>query len=126
MRYYYLHTNGDLIAKNPVVVDSDPSYFDSPFVKKHWLIDTDNRETGWRFLLEALHLGARLERVKELVSTWSFTKEDSFEFVSRVKPNGVLQNGLKLFIAQVLGMEEDKYWDEFKAWGEAQNAHRSG
>ena len=31
--YFYLHTNGDVIGKNPACVESDPEYFNSPFVK---------------------------------------------------------------------------------------------
>jgi len=39
--YIYLHTNGSLIQKVKFVVDSDPSYFDSPFVVNHWLVSSD-------------------------------------------------------------------------------------
>lgn len=39
--YYYLHVNGQLIGKNPIVVESDPEYFNSKFVRKHWKIDMD-------------------------------------------------------------------------------------
>ena len=68
--YYYLHTNGDLIHKPASVVDSDPEYFDSPFVKKVWTIDTEDRGTLWIVLTEALALGANKERVKELQNKW--------------------------------------------------------
>ena len=36
--YYYEHQNGRIIFKNAVVVDMDPHYFDSPFVKRVWRI----------------------------------------------------------------------------------------
>ncbi len=43
--YYYLHTNGDIIYKNPIVADSDAlsgpyEYFDSDFVQEYWAIDS--------------------------------------------------------------------------------------
>ena len=40
--YYYLHTNGALIKKNAFVVESAGvnSYFNSPFVIKHWVATT--------------------------------------------------------------------------------------
>jgi len=37
--YYYLHINGSLIPRNPFVVDSDPLYFESDFVRKFWRIN---------------------------------------------------------------------------------------
>ena len=36
--YTYLHKNGSLIDKTFIVVESDPEYFDSPLVIKHWLV----------------------------------------------------------------------------------------
>ena len=41
--YYYLHTNGDVIGKNPFVVEADSQYFNSPFVVKFWFVNS--RET---------------------------------------------------------------------------------
>jgi len=55
--YYYLYVNGNLIGKNPVVVDSDSSYFDSPFVKRVWVIETEDRGDAWKLCLEALAVG---------------------------------------------------------------------
>lgn len=44
--YYYLHKNGALLAKSPIVVDMDPHYFTSPFIIKFWRVrnkeDHDN------------------------------------------------------------------------------------
>lgn len=34
--YYYLHTNGSVIYKPPIVVCEE--FFDSPFVKKVWCV----------------------------------------------------------------------------------------
>ncbi len=33
--YCYLHTNDSLISKPITIVDSDPFYFDSPFVVRY-------------------------------------------------------------------------------------------
>jgi len=41
--YYYLHVNGQLIYRPAVVVESDPSYFDSPFIVKFWKIDSEEQ-----------------------------------------------------------------------------------
>ena len=81
--YYYLHTNGDLIHKSAFVVDSDPQYFDSDFVKKVWTINTEDRGTLWILLTEALAMGARKDRIKELQEKWGATNEDAQVFAER-------------------------------------------
>jgi hypothetical protein len=116
--YYYLHINGDLIGKPPIVAD-DPDYFSSPFVRKVWFVDTEDRADGYKLVLEALTLGVRIERVAELAEKWKLTKEDSWEFVARTKPSAATGPGLKIFIEQILKMTEDSYWEEFMAWGRA-------
>ena len=116
--YYYLHTNGDLIGKNPVVVDSDASYFDSDFVKKVWKIDTDERDTLWTLILEALALGARVSRVKELVEKNKCDKADSIEMLKRMKPNELMKKGMITFIKEILDMDVKEYWNELRALGE--------
>jgi len=108
--YYYLHTNGDLIGKNPIVVDNDGSYFDSPFVKAHWLIDTEARDDGWKLLLEATALGADITHIKELATKWGATFEDSIEMLKHCEPTELMQQGLSCFIKQVLGLDEEEYW----------------
>ena len=122
--YYYLHTNGDLIGKNPVVVDGDASYFDSDFVQKVWCIDTEERGDCWRLLLEALAKKARINRVKELAEKWKMDKADSFEMIARtplddVNSNKLMKEGMTIFIEKILGMDVDEYWKEVKAWGES-------
>ena len=82
--YYYLHINGDLIHKNALVVDSDSNYFDSEFVKRAWMIDTEDRGSIWILLIEALALGARKDRIKELQEKWGATNEDAQEFAKKV------------------------------------------
>jgi hypothetical protein len=51
----YLHSNGQLIPKPPIVVETDSEYFDSPFVTAVWLVDPDNIEQS---LEEAKSMGA--------------------------------------------------------------------
>ena len=46
--YYYLHTNGSIIGKNPAVVNK--GYFDSPFVTKVWYVK--DKETVDKFIKE--------------------------------------------------------------------------
>ena len=115
--YYYLHTNGDLIGKNPIVVDGDASYFDSPFVKKVWNVDMEERGTCCAMLLEALALGANVSRVKELAEKWNCDKADSIEMIRRVKPNGLMRKGIEIFIKEVLGEDVEEYWNELEALG---------
>lgn len=115
--YYYLHTNGDLIGKNPFVVDSDVGYFDSDFVKRTWKIETGDRESCWTLLLEALALGACIDRVKELADKWNCDKADSIEMLKRMKSNELKREGMTIFIKEILDMDVDEYWNEIRALG---------
>jgi len=108
--YYYLHTNGDLIGKNPVVVTSD--YFDSSFIKKFWRIDTKNREDAWTLVLEALALGANIKRIRELSNKWKLTFNDSINLLQYSKPTSLMKEGLEIFIIKILNMSIDDYWDK--------------
>jgi len=116
--YYYLHTNGELIGKNPVVVDSDASYFDSDFVKRVWKIETEDRESCWTMLLEALALGARIGRIKELAEKWNCDKADSIEMLKTVKPNDLMRKGITIFVQEILNEDIGKYWKEIGALGD--------
>lgn len=82
--YYYLHTNGDLIYKTTLAVDSDPNYFDSPFVRKSWPINLSERATAYTLLLDAEAMGARASRIKELKAKWNITEEDTQTFADRM------------------------------------------
>jgi hypothetical protein len=114
--YYYLHTNGDIIGKNPIVVDSDPLYFDSDFVKYVWLIDSENRDDAWDLVVTALAKGAQVGRVRELVSQWGLTKDDLGNYIFFVTSTGTPTNeqryGVDLFIEKILNMDPDKYYEE--------------
>jgi len=83
--YYYLHTNGDLIFKPAIVFDSDPEYFNSPFVKRYWAFDSEDRFDAWQIAIEALSLGASKKRVFELKEKWKLTNEDAEYFIDRAK-----------------------------------------
>lgn len=121
--YYYLHTNGQLIPRNPTVVDSDPDYFNSPFVKRFWFVN--DRLSSWRMVLEALALGANIERVKELAEKWKFDLEDSGEFLARYnldKLTDELRQGMSIFITKILEMDEEAYWQKIKDWAQVKVA----
>jgi len=115
--YYYLHTNGDLIGKNPTVVDSDTSYFNSPFVKRVWKIDLTDRKDAWKLVLEALGLGCRVDRANELAHKWNLTYEDSLEMLQHVSPEEItedMRQGMDKFITKILMMDIDDYWAKIK------------
>ena len=81
--FYYLHTNGDLIHKPAIVVDSDPQYFDSPFVRRVWTVDPEERGSAYIMLVEAAALGANMKRVLELAKKWSMDGDDGYMFCDR-------------------------------------------
>ena len=112
--FFYLHTNGDLIGKNSVVVDTDPKYFDSPFVKKVWEVDLDKREDGWKLILEALAFGANISPVKELAKRWELTFEDSKELLKRVELIDTMKKGLDRFVKEILEMSFEEYISKIK------------
>jgi hypothetical protein len=106
--FYYLHTNGDLIYKR-----FEPES-DSPFVRKVWALDVTDRAQAWTIALEALVMGADINRVKELADKWGLTLNDSFEFMAREASTPILKKGLVLFAEKILGMSEDEYWIALK------------
>jgi len=110
--YYYLHTNNDLIGKNPIVVDSDPEYFNSNFVARVWHIDTENRADAWTLVIEAFALGARIDKIKELTQKWNLTKEDLKRYIIRnPKPTDLQKDGMDKFIREILLIEPNTFWD---------------
>ena len=81
---YYLHTNGEIIWKNACVFQSDPEYFDSPFVRKIWYIPNDDsaKHNVITMLREAHKMGANRKSVIEIASEICITRQDlgiSFE-----------------------------------------------
>lgn len=117
--YYYLHTNGDLIGKNPVFMNADD--FKSDFVKRAWLINLYDRGDCWTMLLEALAMGVRIYRVKELALLWKCDYTDSIEFIRRIKPNELMKKGIEIFIKEILGMEVEDYWKKLEKLGEKES-----
>lgn len=83
--YYYLHTGGDLIFKPTSVVNADPEYFDSPFVRKVWPIDKKDRATAYITVIEAAVMGAHQNRLNHLIDHWGLTDDDAKEFCQRAR-----------------------------------------
>ena len=111
-QYYYLHENGDLINKNPAVVNADPSYFDSPFVKKVWYLDLTDRADAWKLVLESLALGARKSRVQELANKWNLTLEDFLEMLAQIsQPSKLMIKGKDIFLSEILNIDPLKFWN---------------
>ena len=109
--YYYLHTNGDLISKNPLVVVHDKHYFDSTFVSKVWLLDLTNRANAWKLVIEALALGANVGRVRELAIKWALTADDMRIYLTTPEhkasePLLAYKKGLEIFKREVLSIEK--------------------
>lgn len=115
--FYYLHAEGDLIYKPITVVDSDPDYFKSSFVKKFWKMNFSYRVDAWQVVLEALALGCKVERARELAGKWGLTYDDSFELIRRCRPGQItelMRDGLEIFVKEILGMEPGAYWGKLK------------
>lgn len=91
--WYYLHTNGSLIFKrHPFMPDAG-----SPFVQRVWPVAFD-RMCAWVILVEALSLGANLERVMELAKKWHCTDEDAAVYVSELNKRACLvHDHIKLY-----------------------------
>ena len=75
--FYYLHTNGDLIAKKFYPDDSD-------FVRKIWTVQLDERESGYVMLVEAACLGAKMPHVLDLAKQWNMDGVDGLVFCERM------------------------------------------
>lgn len=105
---YYLHTNGDIIGKNPI------SYHDieGPFVVCKWIVDTEKREDAWRLVLQALARGCRIERAKELSKNWNLTYEDSKNMLVALRHEITpeLKKGLGVFAKEILDMDLEDYF----------------
>lgn len=87
--WYYLHTNGELIYKGAAYT-SIADFRESDLVRAFWPCDPEDRETGWRIVVESLAAGANPERVRELAEEWGCTDEDAEQYADRL--------GLRLFM----------------------------
>jgi hypothetical protein len=115
--YYYLHS----VTKDLVFKRFEPggdSGFVPDFVQRVWPIDTTDRIDAWTVILEGLALGAKIERVKELVDKWSLTFDDSVQMLKRIAgPSKLMQDGIILYATKILGMGKEPYWDKVRsAW----------
>ena len=72
--WYYLHENKELIYKNDP--DAITDIRDSDLCHSAWAWD-GQRHTAWQILTEALSLGAKSERIKELADKWGCTNADA-------------------------------------------------
>lgn len=80
--YYYLHVNGDLIYKHGL--DAADGIRDSDLARAMWPCTPRDREQAWSMLVEALALGARPKRIRELANNWNCTDEDADVYAARV------------------------------------------
>jgi len=110
--YYYLHTNGSLIGKNPYVADSDSFYCDSPFVVKFWLTDSQDRASFWQVALEALAHGAQLASITTFAKANGLGLEDSIQMIKYIKPADVTLKGFRIFVEEILRVDWETYWAE--------------
>jgi hypothetical protein len=89
---YYLHTNGELISK--VMMDGiEADFRESDFVRSFWHLDTEDRETAWTILVEALAAGAKKERVMELAAEWQCDDTDADVYAERLGLEFTLDGG---------------------------------
>ena len=110
--WYYLHTNGDLIYKR---MEARPEEEPGGFVRKVWPMDPSNRLHAWRIAVEGLHLGARVERVKELMERWFLTVSDLPAYMSRERPiTPERADGLRKMVEGVWGLDWDEVLDEIE------------
>lgn len=81
--WYYLHTNGDLIYKREFPgIEADIR--ESSFARALWPIDTSDRESAWRVLVEALAAGANVHRIDELAEKWFCDDDDAINYIERL------------------------------------------
>src|SRR5690606_24042457 len=75
--WYYLHENKELIYKNNP--DAIADIRDSDLAISAWAWD-GQRSTAWSILVEALSIGAKKERIKELASKWGCDNKDAEQY----------------------------------------------
>lgn len=77
--WYYLHENKELIYKNSP--DAIIDIRDSDLCSAAWAWDGE-RPTAWQILVEALSLGANIERINQLAEKWGCTDLDSLNYAN--------------------------------------------
>lgn len=81
--WYYLHTNGDLIYKRELS-ETVADLRESDFVVMLWPVDSEDRASAWRILVEALACGAHKERVLHLAEYWECDDEDAKIYANQI------------------------------------------
>ena len=81
--WYYLHVNGDLIYKRETG-GTAADIRESDFARAMWPLDPSDREGAWRICIEALALGAKDARVRELATKWACTDDDAPTYAGRI------------------------------------------
>lgn len=79
---FYLHEDGSLIYKPGT--DNIADIRESTFARGLWIVDTEDRASGWCVLVEGLAAGADQKRVAELAEKWSCTDEDGQIYADRI------------------------------------------
>lgn len=109
LHWYYLHTNGSLIHKTYINQDQSTDFMESNFVRKYWLIDITDRESAWTLLLEALSLGALVDRIRSLAIMWNCNGEDLTLYLVNVKPSPEKTKQVYLYLEKILEVNPDDY-----------------
>jgi hypothetical protein len=82
--WYYLHENGSLLYKRELDGGTAADIRESPSARAMWPVEPEDRESAWNVVVEALALGADVDRVRELAAKWSCTDEDAAVYAERV------------------------------------------
>jgi hypothetical protein len=82
---------------------------DSDFVKKYWLIDISDRESAWTLLLEALSLGALVDRIRSLAIWWNCDGKDLTQYLRNVTPSPERIKQVYLYLEKILEVNPDEY-----------------
>ncbi len=105
--FYYLHSNGDMIWKR-----FRPEQEPGGFVRRVWPVDRTDRCVAWIIVIEALALGAKEERIRELSDHWHLDTEDLPEFLVRyTHPTDEQRYGLRLFLTRIARVDADEWFD---------------
>lgn len=82
--WYYLHQNGSLIYKRYLDSGQAADFRESSFVQQFWPLDTQDRESAWRIVVEATALGADKKRVAELADLWACDDIDAQRYADHL------------------------------------------
>lgn len=86
--FYYAHTNGELIFKH-----EKPEMELGGFVKRVWPFDPEDRSGAYCILIEASVIGAKQERIAQLLERWQITDDDCITVAGPMHGMLIIQNG---------------------------------